>query len=79
MSTATAAAAAAPQLLKKADVCRTLKVSGPTFEQMLADGLLPAPIWLGPTVHSRRWRASVIARHISRATTRPRPTLELVR
>ena len=52
-------------LLKKAEVCRLLSVSGQTFEKMLEAGRLPAPVWLGATSNSRRWLFSTIQGHVS--------------
>lgn len=52
-------------LLKKAEVCRLLSVSGQTFEKMIDDGRLPAPVWLGATMNSRRWLFSTIQGHVS--------------
>jgi hypothetical protein len=64
-------------LIKKSDICRDLRVSGNQFEKMLEAGLLPAPIWLGTTPHSRRWYASAIRHHLSvlRANAPRRPSL----
>ena len=68
-----AANAAAPaELLKKADLCRQLKLSGPKFEEMLEAGELPQPIFLGATLHSRRWYASAIRQHLAKLTTNAR-------
>lgn len=52
-------------LLKKCEVCRLLSVSGATLEKMLDDGRLPAPVWLGATMNSRRWLFSTIQGHVS--------------
>jgi hypothetical protein len=52
-------------LMKKSTICRELAISPTKFEELLDDGLLPAPIWLGDTPHSRRWRASTIRHHMA--------------
>jgi excisionase family DNA binding protein len=64
--------------MRKGEICRLLKVSPPTFEELLNEGRLPAPIWLGPTTHSRRSYAADIYKHLgSLAATSKRaaPTL----
>jgi predicted DNA-binding transcriptional regulator AlpA len=68
MAMAAEAARSAPRpdlLMKKCEILRLLKLSPPIFEELLDDGRLPAPIWLGATTHSRRWYASEIYRHLS--------------
>ena len=45
-------------LLKKVDMTRLLRLSSARFEELLAEGRLPQPIWLGETTHSRRWVVS---------------------
>jgi predicted DNA-binding transcriptional regulator AlpA len=52
-------------LLKKAEVCLLLSVSGATMERMLEEGRLPSPIWLGATSNSRRWIFSAIQGHVT--------------
>ena len=52
-------------LLKKAEVCRLLPVSGNTFEKMLEEGRVPAPVWLGATANSRRWPFATVERYVS--------------
>ena len=78
MRTATAAVETADLLMRKAEICRLLKVSAPTFEDLLDNGHLPQPIWLGATTHSRRWYASAIHRHLAAlaaSAKRPAPSL----
>jgi excisionase family DNA binding protein len=59
------AGASARLLLKKSEVCRLLSVSGATLERLLDDGRLPAPVWLGATMNSRRWLFSTLQTHVS--------------
>jgi predicted DNA-binding transcriptional regulator AlpA len=67
-----------PPLMKKSEICREFNVSGPIFEKLVAAGKLPQPIFLGATLHSRRWYSSAIRRHLGNLATnarRPAPVL----
>jgi predicted DNA-binding transcriptional regulator AlpA len=60
------------RLVKKSEICRDWNMSGATFEKLVAAGKLPAPIFLGATLHSRRWYSSAIRRHLGNLTTNAR-------
>lgn len=80
MRRATAAVQTADHLLmRKGEICQLLRCSAPTFELWLDEGRLPQPIWLGATMHSRRWYASEIHRHLgSLAASAKRSAASLV-
>ena len=40
-------------------------ISDYVAEKMLDEGRLPAPVWLGATMNSRRWLFSTIQTHVS--------------
>lgn len=45
-----------PDLLKKRDLLKALRISRTTFEKKLADGIIPAPhTWVTENPHGRRW------------------------
>jgi predicted DNA-binding transcriptional regulator AlpA len=74
-----ALAADTERLVKKSEICRDWNMSGATFEKLVAAGNLPQPVFLGATLHSRRWYASSIRRHLgSLAASANRPAASLV-
>ena len=65
MKRSAGAEAPARLLLKKSEVCRLLSVSCGTFEKMLEEGRVPAPVWLGATANSRRWPFATVERYVT--------------
>lgn len=67
------------RLVKKSEICRDWNMSGATFEKLVGAGKLPQPIFLGATLHSRRWYSSAIRRHLgSLAADARRPAASVV-